>query len=88
MRGCHISTSVRGVDCAIAELAETIKKVVGFEGQLRFDTSKPDGTPRKLLDVSRLTELGWHAQIDLESGLNKTYQWFLEHQHTVRGVAQ
>lgn len=82
----HINVGT-GVDCTIAELAETIKKVVGFKGQLQFDTSKPDGTPRKLLDVSRMTELGWQAQVDLESGLKKTYQWFLEHQNTVRGVA-
>jgi GDP-L-fucose synthase len=83
----HINVGT-GVDCTIAELAETIKKVVGFKGQLQFDTSKPDGTPRKLLDVSRMTELGWQAQIDLESGLKKTYQWFLQHQNTVRGVVQ
>jgi GDP-L-fucose synthase len=83
----HINVGT-GVDCTIAELAETIKKVVGFKGQLQFDTSKPDGTPRKLLDVSRMTELGWQAQIDLESGLKKTYEWFLQHQNTVRGVVQ
>jgi GDP-L-fucose synthase len=83
----HINVGT-GIDCTIAELAETIKKVVGFKGQLQFDTSKPDGTPRKLLDVSRMTELGWQAQIDLESGLKKTYEWFLQHQNTVRGVVQ
>jgi GDP-L-fucose synthase len=76
-----------GVDCTIAELADIIKTVVGFEGGIQFDTSKPDGAPRKLLDVSRLKQLGWQAQVDLESGLKRTYAWFLEHQNTVRGVA-
>jgi len=81
----HINIGT-GVDCTIAELADTIKKVVGFDGELQFDKSKPDGTPRKLLDVSRLKELGWQAQIDLESGLERTYAWFLENQKTARGV--
>jgi GDP-L-fucose synthase len=81
----HINIGT-GVDCTIAELARTIKKVVGFDGELQFDTSKPDGTPRKLLDVSRMKELGWQAQIDLESGLKRTYAWFLEHQNTFRGM--
>lgn len=81
----HINIGT-GVDCTIAELANTIKTVVGFEGGIQFDTSKPDGTPRKLLDVSRLKQLGWQAQVDLESGLKRTYAWFLEHQNQVRGV--
>ncbi len=67
-----------GVDVTISELAEAIKQVVGFEGQLQFDTSKPDGTPRKLLDVSKINSLGWHHEIDLESGLALAYQWFVE----------
>ena len=65
-----------GTDISIRELAEQIAKVVGFEGELRFDTSKPDGTPRKLLNVSRLTELGWEAQTELNQGLQVTYDWF------------
>ncbi|MFT6408007.1 MAG: GDP-L-fucose synthase [Arenicella sp.] len=81
----HINIGT-GVDCTIAELAQIMKQVVGFDGTLQFDASKPDGSPRKLLDVSRLTELGWQAQTDLENGLNKTYQWFLEHQTSLRGV--
>jgi GDP-L-fucose synthase len=81
----HINIGT-GVDCTIAELAGTIKKVVGFDGELQFDTNKPDGAPRKLLDVSRIRELGWQAQIDLESGLKRTYDWFLEHQNSFRGV--
>jgi len=68
-----------GRDMTIAELATTLAGVVGFKGSVRFDTSKPDGTPRKLLDTSRLTALGWHPRIELEAGLRATYQWFLEH---------
>jgi GDP-L-fucose synthase len=66
-----------GRDETIAELAETIRRVVGFQGGLRFDTSKPDGTPRKLLDTRRLTELGWTPKIGLEAGIRSTYDWFL-----------
>jgi GDP-L-fucose synthase len=68
-----------GRDETIAELADTIRRVVGFEGTLRFDTSKPDGTPRKLLDTTRLTELGWSPKIGLEAGIRSTYEWFLNH---------
>jgi GDP-L-fucose synthase len=68
-----------GKDETIAELADTIRRVVGFEGALRFDTSKPDGTPRKLLDTRRLTELGWSPRIGLEAGIRSTYEWFLNH---------
>lgn len=80
----HINVGT-GVDCTIRELAETMKKVVGFEGELVFDTSKPDGTPRKLMDVSRLKALGWQASISLEEGLTSTYQWFLQNQEQLRG---
>ncbi|MCE9681661.1 GDP-L-fucose synthase [Halomonas alkalisoli] len=80
----HINVGT-GVDCTIRELAETIKKVIGFEGALVFDTSKPDGTPRKLMDVSRLKALGWKASISLEAGLQQTYDWFLQHQEQLRG---
>jgi GDP-L-fucose synthase len=66
-----------GGDVSIRELAETIKKVVGYEGSLDFDTSKPDGTPRKLLDVSRLTALGWAPRTPLEDGLRRTYEWYV-----------
>ncbi len=65
-----------GDDVTIRELAELIAGVVGFEGKLRFDASKPDGTPRKLLDVSRLHALGWRARISLEKGVADTYEWF------------
>lgn len=73
-----------GVDVTIRELAETVKRVVGFDGELIFDSSKPDGTPRKLLDVSKLAELGWRYQVDLEEGLKLSYQWFLENQEKFR----
>jgi GDP-L-fucose synthase len=67
-----------GEDVSIRELAELVKDIVGFEGTLRFDTTKPDGTPRKLLDVSRLAALGWRAQKPLRQGLEETYAWFRE----------
>lgn len=73
-----------GADVSIRELADTIAKTIGYEGQLIQDTSKPDGTPQKLLDVSRLTELGWKAQITLEDGIRETYDWYLNHIQEVR----
>lgn len=73
-----------GVDVTIRELAETVKSVVGYQGGLSFDASKPDGTMRKLLDVSRAKKLGWQANVSLREGLEKTYQWFLEHQESFR----
>ena len=80
----HINVGT-GVDCTIRELAETMQRVVGFNGELVFDTSKPDGAPRKLMDVSRLKALGWQASISLEQGLQQTYHWFLQHQEQLRG---
>jgi GDP-L-fucose synthase len=65
-----------GSDLSIAELAELIARVVGFTGRIKFDPSKPDGTPRKLLDVSRMRDLGWTARIPLETGLNETWHWY------------
>ena len=79
----HINVGT-GVDCTIRELAETMAKVVGFAGKVVFDSTKPDGTPRKLLDVSRLADLGWRYAISLEQGLAKTYQWFLANQDNFR----
>lgn len=72
-----------GVDCAIRELAELLASITGFTGRLVFDTSKPDGPPRKLVDVARLTALGWRATIPLEQGLRHTYQWFLANKEAV-----
>jgi len=68
-----------GQDVTIRELAEMVKAAVGYEGRLEFDTSKPDGTPRKLLDVSRLSALGWSPRIALPEGIRSTYRWFLAH---------
>ena len=65
-----------GTDVTIRELAETIRDVVGFTGELSWDTSKPDGTPQKLLDVSRLSALGWQAKIGLRDGIEQTYAWY------------
>ncbi|EGR2534763.1 GDP-L-fucose synthase [Vibrio cholerae] len=79
----HINVGT-GVDCTIREMAQTMAKVVGFEGKVIFDTTKPDGTPRKLMDVSRLAALGWQYRVDLEAGLRKTYQWFLDNQDNFR----
>lgn len=79
----HINVGT-GVDCTIRELAETLKRVVGFEGNLKFDTTKPDGSPRKLMNVSRLRELGWLPRITLENGLLRTYRWFLSNREQLR----
>ena len=79
----HINVGT-GVDCTIRELAETVARVTGFDGRLVFDASKPDGTPRKLMDVSRLAALGWRASIGLEDGLKDAYSWFLNHQEAFR----
>jgi GDP-L-fucose synthase len=68
-----------GEDVTIKELAEMVATVSGFKGRLEFDTSKPDGTPRKLLDTSRLSSLGWKPKITLRSGIEHTYAWFKEH---------
>ncbi len=67
-----------GEDLTIAELAETIRSITGFEGKIVWDASKPDGTPRKLLDVSRMTALGWKARVPLREGLAAAYQWYLD----------
>jgi len=79
----HINVGT-GVDCTIKEMAETMKEVVGFQGDIVWDTSKPDGTPRKLMDVSRLGKLGWKAKTTLKVGLQVTYVWFLQHQDDFR----
>ena len=74
-----------GEDCTIAELARLVAEVTGFRGSIEFDRSKPDGTPRKLLDVSRLQSIGWSAAISLPEGLKDAYAWFLDHQADFRG---
>ncbi|KZN58061.1 GDP-L-fucose synthase [Pseudoalteromonas luteoviolacea CPMOR-1] len=79
----HINVGT-GIDCTIRELVETVSKVVGFEGSIEFDTTKPDGTPRKLMNVSRLASLGWKSSTSLEQGLQDTYEWFLANQDNFR----
>ncbi|MDX1964653.1 MAG: GDP-L-fucose synthase [Pirellulales bacterium] len=68
-----------GSDLTIRELAELIQEIVGYRGELQFDASKPDGTPRKLLDVGRITRLGWQPRVGLREGIARTYAWYLEH---------
>jgi len=80
----HINVGT-GVDCTIRELAETLAEVTGFKGDLVFDVSKPDGAPRKLMDVNRLKNLGWQYNISFKDGLSTTYQWFLQNQEQLRG---
>jgi nucleoside-diphosphate-sugar epimerase len=79
----HINVGT-GTDVSILELAHMVADVTGFEGKIRCDTTKPDGTPRKLMEVSRLTDMGWQARIDLRDGLAETYRWFLDHAENAR----
>ncbi len=79
----HINVGT-GIDCTIRELAQTVATVTGFNGRLVFDKSKPDGTPRKLLDVSRLNRMNWRATIDLEPGLKDAYKWYLINMNAAR----
>jgi GDP-L-fucose synthase len=79
----HINVG-SGIDCTIRELVETVAKVIDYQGDIVFDTTKPDGTTRKLMDVTRLERLGWKAKIDLEGGLKKTYLWFLANKDSFR----
>jgi len=73
----HINVGT-GKDITIREMAETMREVVGFKGKLTFDTTKPDGAPKKLIDVSRLSNMGWEYSVDLKDGLSKTYKWYLK----------
>lgn len=79
----HINVGT-GVDCTIRELVETVAKVVEFEGEIKFDATKPDGAPRKLMSVDRLESLGWKYSVALEVGLQKAYNWFLKNQDNFR----
>ncbi|MEM0954638.1 MAG: GDP-L-fucose synthase [Pseudomonadota bacterium] len=81
----HINVGT-GVDCSIRELAETIQAVTGFEGSIDFDSSKPDGTPRKLLDTGKLNALGWSPQHSLRTGLEHAYGWFCANQESFRAA--
>ena len=79
----HINVGT-GTDVSILELARMVAEVTGFRGEIRCDTTKPDGTPRKLMDVSRLRDMGWQARIDLRDGIEETYRWFLDHAEDAR----
>lgn len=75
VRNCHINIGT-GKDISIYDLAYLIKSVVGYEGQIAFDTSKPDGTMKKLTDPSKLNNLGWHHTVELEEGIKRIYDWY------------
>jgi len=77
-----------GQDLSIADLAGIVRDVVGFEGGIVYDASKPDGTPRKLVDVGKINDLGWQAKIGLREGVAQTYQWFLDNQAELRGIGK
>ena len=79
----HINVGC-GSDISILELAKKVADVTGYQGRIVTDPSKPDGTPRKLMDVSRLTQMGWTARIGLDQGLRETYEWFLQNADTFR----
>jgi GDP-L-fucose synthase len=79
----HINVGT-GVDCTIKELVHTVAKVVGYKGEIHFDVTKPDGAPRKLMNVDRLKSLGWEYSVELEKGLEKAYDWFLNNQDKFR----
>ena len=75
MKNINVGT---GVDLEIRELASRIAQVTDYQGQIKWDTSKPDGTPQKLLDVSRINNLGWTSEITVDQGLKMTYEWFVD----------
>jgi len=75
-----------GEDISIGELASIVRDVVGFEGEIVYDDTKPEGTPRKLVDTSKINGLGWHAKIGLRKGIEETYRWFLENVENLRGI--
>lgn len=82
----HLYNVGTGVDLTIKELAEAIQQVVGHRGEIIWDSSKPDGTPRKLMDISKMHALGWKHEVELEKGLQLTYSWFLANQGTFKEV--
>lgn len=82
----HLYNVGTGEDLSIKALAETIQKIVGHQGSIKWDSSKPDGTPRKLMDISKMHELGWKHKVELEEGIKRTYQWFLENQDNFKEV--
>jgi len=82
----HLYNVGTGIDLSIKELALTIQKITNHQGEIQWDDSKPDGTPRKLLDVSRLNQAGWKHQIELEEGIRKTYAWFMANYQVIKEV--
>ena len=82
----HLYNIGTGKDITIKELAETIQKVVGHQGEILWDATKPDGTPRKLMDVSKMKNLGWQYSVELNEGIKKTYQWFLDNIDNLKEV--
>ena len=82
----HLYNVGSETDLTIKQLAEIIQKTVGHQGQIIWDSSKPDGTPRKLMDVSKMHALGWKHSIELEEGIQKTYDWFLENEGKFKEV--
>jgi len=82
----HLYNIGTGTDITIKQLAETIQKVVGHKGKVIWDSSKPDGTPRKLLDVSKINKLGWKAEVDLQVGIDSTYEWFIENLENIKKI--
>ena len=84
--GYDLINTGTGEDLTIKQLAQTVQSVVGHQGEIDWDSSKPDGTPRKLMDISRINELGWKAKIKLVEGIKETYTWFLDHIHEFKGV--
>jgi GDP-L-fucose synthase len=82
----HLYNVGTGIDLSIKELAETVQEVVGHRGEIIWDSTKPDGTPRKLMDISKLHDLGWKHTVDLKEGIEKTYQWFLNNTKHIKEV--
>jgi GDP-L-fucose synthase len=84
-RGLSLVNVGAGDDISIRELGDLIRGIVGYEGEIVWDASKPDGTPRKLLDVSKMSNLGWRASISLSDGIRKTYDWYVAHGYRTEG---
>jgi GDP-L-fucose synthase len=82
----EINQEVTGTDLTIKELAASIQRIVGHTSEIIWDSTKPDGTPRKLMDVSKMTNAGWKAKIGFEEGIRETYQWFLENEYKFKEV--
>ena len=80
----HIYNIGTGVDITIKELSNIVKKIIGYRGKILWDINKPDGTPRKLMDISRMNKIGWSYSTDLENGIKKTYQWFLKNINNIK----